>query len=441
MPTFGDSSKQGTANMQLHNQYNLHSHNVSSVANSDDSSALDQVTNDSGDGLPVYGVTPQAYLMNGAANVSAAYGMMPQEYFMSDSGEVSPVSGATTYSATTSSTTTAATWSPPPTLVGSPNGLQFDLTWDSSVVNAPPGFMQAVIDAAKYYTTLFSNKEVIAIDVGYGEIAGGPLDALSESASYVYLTNYTTVTTALTSEGFTFSATNEPTSNPFLVTSAEAKTLGIPTAGGLDGYIGFYNLSGTAYSWNTAARTNGLNTGTGPNQFDLQADAEHEISEVMGRIGLEGGVTVNGHPAYTPLDLFNYQSPGVLELSANGGYFSVNDGWINLGNYNDAAVNGGDVADWASSTSITQSNTLGLPRGSYDAYDAFAYPGYNGQVSLSDIIEDAALGYKLAPTANVALLANYMASSFVGEASLHSAAVVQDAQEPNQQPLLSHPHA
>ena len=432
MQVFGDSSKQGPENMQLHNQYNLHNHNVSvsSVANSDDGSSLSQgpLTNDSGDGSPMYGATP-------------AYGTMPQEYFMSDSGEVSPVSGATTYSATTSSTTTAATWSPPPTLVGSPNGLQFDLTWDSSVASAPPGFIQAVTDAAKVYTELFSNKEVIAIDVGYGEIAGAPLSALSESASYVYLADYTTVTTALTREGFTFSATNEPTSNPFLVTSADAKTLGIPTAGGLDGYIGFYNLSGTGYSWNTAASTNGLNTGTGPYQFDLQADAEHEISEVMGRIGFEGDVTVNGQPAYAPLDLFNYQSPGVLELSANGGYFSVNDGWINLGNYNDAAVNGGDVADWASITSITQSNTLGLPRGSYDAYDAFAYPGYNGQVSLSDIIEDAALGYKLAPTASVALLANYMASSFAGEAGLHSAAVVQGAQEPNQQTLLSHPHA
>ena len=428
--------------MQFYNGYNLHSHNVHSVANSGDGSSLGQesLTNNSSDGSPAYGATSQDYLMNGFANVSPVYGVTPQEYLMNDSGEVSPVYGATTPTATTTSTSNAATWSPPPTLVGSSNGLQFDLIWDSSVVNAPHGFMQAVVDAAKYYTTLFSNREVITINVGYGEIAGGPLNALSESESYVYQTNYTAVTTALTGDGFNFSATNEPTSSQsqFLVTSAEAKTLGIPTAGGLDGYIGFYNLSGTGYSWNTAASTNGLNTGTGPTQFDLQADAEHEISEVMGRIGIEGSLIAN---TYTPLDLFNYQSPGVLELSANGGYFSVNDGRINLGNYNDATVNGGDIADWASNASITQSNTLGLPRGSYDAYDAFAYPGYNGQVSLSDIIEDAALGYKLAPTANVALLGNYIASSFASAASVHGSTVVaQDVQAPNQQPLLSHPH-
>ena len=29
----------------------------------------------------------------------------------------------------------------------------------------------------------------------------------------------------------------------------------------------------------------------------------------------------------------------------------------------------------------------------YDAYDAFAFPDYNGDVSLSDVLEDVALGY------------------------------------------------
>ena len=32
-----------------------------------------------------------------------------------------------------------------------------------------------------------------------------------------------------------------------------------------------------------------------------------------------------------------------------------------------------------------------------DAYDAFLFPDYNGDVSQSDILEDAALGYKLTP--------------------------------------------
>lgn len=317
------------------------------------------------------------------------------EYLMNDAGNISPAFGASMHSGSTNyAATLAKSATPAPTIVGSSNGLQIDLVWDSSVAKAPSGFMQAVIDAAQYYTALFSNKEVITIDVGYGEIAGATMapNALGESESYGYLTNYATITAALAHDGFVFSAVNEPTSSQFFLTSAEAKALGfVNPASGLDGYISFSTLSGTGYSWNTAAGANGSNSGTGANQFDLQSVALHEISEVMGRIGMEGA-TVNGKPTDTPLDLFNYQSQGVLENSSNGGYFSNNDGATHLGAYNDAAANGGDVADWAS-----QSNTLGLPIGVHinDAYDAFAFPGYNGDVSKSDVLELAALGYKL----------------------------------------------
>ena len=380
--------------------------------------------------------------MNGYANVSpVCWAAAPDYHLMNNSGVASAVTAATTHSATTSAATTSTAWSlPASTMVGSPNGLRFDITWDSSVASAPPGFIQAVTDAAKVYTELFSNKEVINLDIGYGEVANIPLPVnyLGATLNYFYGTDYSTVTTALAKDGFTFAATNEP-SEPriqFAVTSADAKTLGIPEPGGFqayDAYIGFSTLS-TGLSYNTTANAYGLNGGTGPNQVDLQAVAEHEISEAMGRVGSEFDL-IN---AYTPLDLFNYQSPGVLELSANGGYFSVNDGKTNLGNYNNATANGGDIADWASSTSITQSNTLGLPKGSYDAYDAFVSPGYNGNLSVSDIIEDVAVGYKLksAPAASAALLGNYIASSFAGAASLQGETMVaQDAQAPSQQPF------
>jgi hypothetical protein len=333
------------------------------------------------------------------------------EYLINDAGNVSPAYGTTSSSSTTNSGTHSTNSSAPaPTLVGSPNGFQIDLIWDSSVANAPPGFEQAVIDAAEYYTTLFSNKAVINIDVGYGEIAGSSLapDALGESESYGYLVNYNKITHVLAGDGDTFAATNEPTDSKFFVTSAEAKALGHKAhSSALDGYIGFSTLSRTGYSWNTAADSDGSNSGTGANQFDLESVALHEISEVMGRIGMEGEI-VNGKPTDTPQDLFNFQSPGVLESSPNGGYFSVNDGTANLGTYNDASVNGGDIADWASSTSTTQSNTTGLPTGvnvydAYDAYDAFTFPDYNGDVSQSDILELTALGYKLTPTGEVAV--------------------------------------
>src|SRR5215469_15699268 len=55
----------------------------------------------------------------------------------------------------------------PHTMVGSANGLQFDLIWDPSVANAPAGFKADVIHTAQLYSSLYSGtKETVAIDVG-----------------------------------------------------------------------------------------------------------------------------------------------------------------------------------------------------------------------------------------------------------------------------------
>jgi hypothetical protein len=323
-----------------------------------------------------------------------------QEYLITENGDVAPVFGHSSSAGHATSTITQALAAPKPTVVGTVGGFQINLIWDSSVAGAPAGYMQAIIDAAQYYTSQFTNHEIVNINVGYGEIAGGQMSsgALGESESYGYLTNYATVTHALAKDGFTFAATNEPTTAQFFVTSAEAKTLGLisATSTALDGYIGFGTLSGTGSSWNMTATTTGQNTGTGAHQYDLQSTALHEISEVLGRIGMEGA-SVNGHATYTPLDLFDFKAVGSLALSSSGGYFSTNNGTTNLGFFNNAAKYGGDIADWASAVSPTQAATLGLPAGSnvMDAFTAFGYPGYNGDISTSDLKEMAALGYLL----------------------------------------------
>jgi hypothetical protein len=319
-----------------------------------------------------------------------------QEYLINDSGQVAPVVGHSSSSGHTTGPITQTAATPPPTVVAGTGGFKINLIWDSSVNSAPDpsGFMQAVKDAAQYYASQFSNTEIVNINVGYGEIAGGQLSAgaLGESESYGYLTNYTTITNALAAKDnfhFTF-ARNEPNHSQFFVTSAEAKTLGLVNASGtaLDGYIGFGDLSSTGgYSWNLTATTAGQNM-----QFDLQSVALHEISEVLGRIGMEGAL-VNNHPTYTPLDLFNFAKPNVLALSPSSGYFSTDNGHTNLGWFNNSAANGGDIADWASNQWPWQAGTV--PNGSMDAFDAFSYPGYNGDISTSDLNVMAALGYTL----------------------------------------------
>jgi len=189
-----------------------------------------------------------------------------------------------------------------------------------------------------------------------------------------------------------FGATNEPTTAQFFISSAQAKGFGLisPTSTGVDGYVGFGTLSGTGYAWNlTSDATTGQGSNTGPLQFDFQGVAQHEISEVMGRIEMEGHTTFNGQATYTPLDLFNFDNSGHLILSGGyntstqaSSYFSLDSGTHALGYFNDG-YKGGDIADWASYSSYDQSQT-GLSSSYQDAFDAFGYAGVNTDLSHGD---------------------------------------------------------
>jgi hypothetical protein len=255
------------------------------------------------------------------------------------------------------------------------------------VASAPAGFQTAVITAAQLYASDFSNREVINIHVGYGEVDGYTIGsgALAESMTYGYSENYATVAAALKSDSSSSSwqaaaDSSLPTTDPtrggtFFVPTAEAKALGqvSGTGGGVDGYIGLSSLYSFDYTPNTTP---------GPNQYDAVGAIEHELSEVMGRVGSVGSVF--GRNVYTPLDLFRYSSPGVRDLTAGPGYFSVNGGTQNLGTYNNPR-NGGDAADW-------------IPTLAGDSYGD-GYPGHTAVVSPTDIIEDSVLGYKMTTAA------------------------------------------
>ena len=326
-------------------------------------------------GLKPFGAAGFANPNWGFLSNSLPPGLGP-EFLMNDSGALSPVSHAHGSGGGRQPGGTSTTATPAPTLVGSSSGLRIDLVWDSSVAKAPSGFETAIIGAAQHVASLYSNRMIVSVDVGYGEVGGSALGAgaLGESESYGYLLNYGTVTSALGSQGYTFSAGNEPTTGQFFATSAETKALGLvnPLSTSPDGFVGFtssyplyYGTSGTPSS----------------SQYDLYAIAEHELTEVMGRIGIENTYSFNGKATYTPLDLFNYSRSGALSLSPSGGYFSTSNGAANLGAYNNAR-NGGDIADWSSL----------VPK---DAFDAFTSPGVAGAMSANDVLEVAALGYKL----------------------------------------------
>lgn len=162
---------------------------------------------------------------------------------------------------------------------------------------------------------MFSNREVINIQVGYGEIDGFALSPgpLAESISYGYTESYSTVASALKGDA-AYSPWNSaadsglPSTDPtrggqFFVSSAEAKALGqvSGTCTGIDGFIGL--SSGYNFDYPSSS------VPVGSTQYDAVGALEHELSEVMGRVGSVG--SEYGNHVYDPLDMFRYSSPGL----------------------------------------------------------------------------------------------------------------------------------
>jgi hypothetical protein len=283
------------------------------------------------------------------------------------------------YTGTPALTEPVKTLSDGSVLVGPSGGLQFHLLWDPSVSAAPAAFKQAAEAAAGYYSQMFSNNEVINIDVGWGEVDKLPITAgdLADGVRPGIYRTYAQVLSGLDADAGHSSVQAQadaslPATDPlgarfYYVPYAEAKTLKEISSTGteVDGYIGMSNTASLDFAQPTAA-----------GYFDAVGALEHEISAVMGRVDAVG--SAYGAGLYTPLDLFRYSAPGAraTSASAHSPYFSINSGVTNRGNYSTTA----DFADWSYS----------LVRG--DAYGA-ASPGTTLAMTPNDLIENAVLGY------------------------------------------------
>ncbi len=269
---------------------------------------------------------------------------------------------------------------------GSVQALSFNVTYDSSVNNAPAGFTTAFQDAINYYDSTFTNPITIDLSVGWGEVGGSSLssNALGESEiSGLYSTSFNGMINLMSGNpGLSAYYTSSPTSNPnttnILISDAEVKAMecGTNAKGGCaapvsGGAVGFSSSS----SWD-------FNSGTTPSsgQYDFTGVAEHEISEVMGRISLQDSSACSSltgtAPCYAPLDLFRYDSNGAFD-PVNGTNFSIDGGQTVINTFN--TNSSGDYGDWSGST--------------MDAYNAFASPGLLYPVSSGDVSEMRVLGY------------------------------------------------
>lgn len=259
--------------------------------------------------------------------------------------------------------------------------LTFNVTYDASTASAPAAFFSAFNYAVQFYEAKFDDPITININVGWGEINGhslSPGDLGNSLTNQQGFYSYSQIRTALQNDAKSAAdatavanlPSSYPTSGaPFVMSDAEAKALGLRAgnAPGVDGYVGFLDTAPYTFDPNHRAVAG---------EFDFIGLAEHEISEVMGRYGLGQNGASSGR--YSPIDLFRYTSPGVLDVAPeNGDYFSINGGITPINLFN--GTGGGDLSDWSGATP--------------DSYNAFLTRGVELDVSSGDVTEMDAIGY------------------------------------------------
>jgi hypothetical protein len=256
--------------------------------------------------------------------------------------------------------------------------LTFNLSYDSSVTNAPAGFQSAFQNAISFYETNFTSPVTVNLSVGWGEVGGTLLNgALGSSLSYTMGASYSQVSSALSSLAAPgFLPALDPTGGRTIsVNLANAKALGLAPhlpRNQLDGSVGFSDSASWAFDPNQRAQAGA---------YDFIGVAMHEVGETLGRISMLTPGCSGSSCSESVLDLFRYTAPGTLDLSGTNAYFSLNGGVTSLNTFHGNASTG-DLGDWAGQT-----------------VDAFNYAAAMGQelpFSAGDLQVMASLGYGLA---------------------------------------------
>jgi PEP-CTERM motif len=208
--------------------------------------------------------------------------------------------------------------------------------------------------AAAEYQNLFTDPVTVNIQVNTNTSGLGmsttPLLFIGGTNNYSqmrtdllndYAANPSADRTIAAGPGGSISTTVDPTGGgTFLVPRADAKALGLIASDAVNDGIFTYNRN-EPYTFNPANRVGS------PGQFDFIGVAEHEISEIMGRISLLGE-NLTGNADFLPYELFRYNTAGGRGITNNGAgnFFSIDNGTTNLQGYNNAALFGGDAQDW-----------------------------------------------------------------------------------------------
>jgi hypothetical protein len=298
-------------------------------------------------------------------------------------------------------------------------------------------FESAVNTVIAYFDSVFTNVNVtLNIAFAYGEkylsntastVSYQPMAnasptgsfALGNSQTWYESKSYSTALSQLQTKTDTMQPTAYATlptaqSNPFAndtlwLSTAQEKALGFTpgsSLAGFDGVVGIISneelqAGGYTADWTKAAPANG-------NQYYMIGTIEHEISEVMGRVAMDGTNAINNTPSYTLMDMFRYSAPGVHQTTdGNPAYFSTDNGNHVYYYWNNPALAKGDLGDWA------PSGPNGFEPTGNDSFLNNSNPGVVNEVSVFDLDLMNVLGWNLGTTGGVTISASTVASEYL----------------------------
>ena len=322
------------------------------------------------------------------------------------------------------------------TLAGSE--LKFVNTYDSGVSSS---YISAIIAAENFYQEHFSNN--VTIDITFG-MATGSFVAQSNAARDTTLVSYSQLLTLLTTHETTadnvaavnsLSSVVDPTNGTgFILTSALAEALGLSSFTSSSNTNTVNLNSGDSYFYNGVAVSG---------EYDARGALEHEISEIMGRIGGLGLDLGSGiySDYWGPIDLFRYSAAGQRDYSggADGklAFFSIN-GTTLLTEFNNPVTNdpsnpaqGGDVADWNAAGHNAGQVAIQVS-GGYDSYGATP-TGEVGVVTSTDLEVMNILGWTPTGAANLTpqVIVNVQNVSVAENTTIAASSLITSVTNPN----------